>query len=87
MQWPKESKNDKQRSPNHAQKTTNPTKKLGELGYARGVSSSCSTSNIRRVTLVKNRWQVIRKKIEDGIATTKNGTYPWPSVTKIFRNV
>ena len=47
--------------PNHAEKTTNPTKKLGELGYARGVSSSCSTSNTRRVTLVKNRWPSVTK--------------------------
>ena len=56
-------KKKRQRSPNHAQKTTNTTKNLGELGYARGVSSFCSTSNTRRVTLVKNRWQVIRKNI------------------------
>ena len=46
--------------PNHAEKTTNPTKKLGELGYARGVSSSCSTSNTVVLLLLKiggHLWQ------------------------------
>jgi hypothetical protein len=59
-QWPKEKvQNDKQRSTKHTLKTKDritrtPLKTGGELRYSGRVSSSCSTSNTRRVNLVTN---------------------------------
>ena len=59
-QWPKEKvQKDKQRSTKHIYKTNDrvtrcPLKTMGELGYSERISSSCSTSDIRRVNLVTN---------------------------------
>ena len=59
-QWPKEKvQKDKQRSTKHAYKTKDrvtrtPPKTRGELRCSGKVSSSCSTSGIRRVNLVTN---------------------------------
>jgi hypothetical protein len=50
------------------------------------VSSSCSISGTRRVTLVKTPVISHEWGKKDGIVTTTNGTYPWSSVTQIFRN-
>ena len=65
-QWPKEKlQKDKQRSTKHIYKTKDrvtrtPLKTGGELGCSGRVSSSCSTSDIRRVNLVTS--PVIRRK-------------------------
>ena len=65
-QWPKEKgQKDKQRSTKYTHKTKDratqaPPKTGGELGCSGRVSSSCSTSDIRRVNLVTN--PVIRRK-------------------------
>ena len=59
-QWPKEKgQKDKQRSTKHTHKTKDrvtqtPLKNGGELRCSGRVSSSCSTSGIRRVTLATN---------------------------------
>ena len=57
-QWPKEKvQTDKQRSTKHTYKTKDrvtPLKTGGELSCSGRVSSSCSTSGIRRVNLVTN---------------------------------
>jgi hypothetical protein len=59
-QWPKEQvQKDKQRSTKHTYKTKDrvtrtPLKTGGELKCSGRVSSSCSTSDIRRVNLVTN---------------------------------
>ena len=61
-QWPKEKvQKDKQRSTKHTHKTKyrvtrtmNSTKTRGELRCSGRVSSSCSTSDTRRVNLVTN---------------------------------
>ena len=59
-QWPKEKvQKDKQRSTKHTYKTKDrvtrtPLKTGGELRCSRKVSSSCSTSDTRRVNLVTN---------------------------------
>ena len=52
---------------------------------SKSVSSSCSIIDCC-ITLVKN--PMISNKIwkENGMATTTNRTYPWSSVTQIFRN-
>ena len=55
---------------------TNTTKTHGQLRCYEMVSSFCSTSGARRVTLVTN--PMIRHKGEkDRIVISTNGTYPW----------
>ena len=59
-QWPKEkAQKDKQRFTKHTYKTKNqvtrtPLKIVGELTLSGRVSSSCSTSDTRRVNIVTN---------------------------------
>ena len=59
-QWPKvKTQKNKQRSTKHTHKTNDrvtrtPLNTGGELGCSRRVSSSCSTSDTRRVDLVTN---------------------------------
>jgi hypothetical protein len=59
-QWPKEKvQKDKQRSTKHTYKTKDwvtrtPLKPGGELGWSGRVSSSCSTSDTRRINIVTN---------------------------------
>jgi hypothetical protein len=49
------------------------------------VSSSCSTSGIRRVNLVTNP-VIIREWGKHLEVLTTSGTYPWSIVTQIFNN-
>jgi hypothetical protein len=65
---------------------TNPTKNLGRTHVLSGwVSSSCSTSDNRRVNLITNLvishvWGKNREVF------TTSGTYPWSFGTQIFHN-
>ena len=90
-QWPEEKvQKDKERSTKHTHKTKGrvtrtPLKSGGELKYSGRVSSSCSTSDIRRVNLVtspviSHEWR------KDREVHTTSGTYPWSFVTQIFHN-
>ena len=81
---------DKQRSTKHTYKTKDrvtrtPLKIGGELRCSGRVSSSCSTSDTRRVNLVTN--PVICHELgKDREVFTISGTYPWSFVTQIFHN-
>jgi hypothetical protein len=90
-QWPKgKVQKDKQLSTKHTYKTKDrvtqtPLKTGGELRCSWRVSSSCSTSDTRRVNLVKN--PVISHEYgKDWEVLTTSGTYPWSFVTQIFNN-
>ena len=48
--------------------------------YTGRVGSSCSASDSRHVTYVKNQMIGYDRGKNDGIATTTNGIYPWSSV-------
>ena len=48
-------------------------------------SSSCSTSETRRVNLVTNP-VINHKQGKDREVLTTSGTYPWSFVTQIFHN-
>jgi len=62
-----------------------PIKYRGELRCSGRISSSCSTSDTCRVTLVKN--PVISLECgNDREVFTTSGTYPWSFVTPIFRS-
>jgi hypothetical protein len=66
--------------------TRTPLKTRGELMCSGRISSSCSTSGTRRVTLVtytaiSHEWGKDRKVL------TTSETYPWSFMTQIFRNV
>ena len=88
-QWPKEKlQNDKQRSTKHAYTTKDrltrtPVKTGGELRRFGRVSSSCSTSDTRRVNLDTNPVISYQRGKERELLTT-SGTYPWSFVTQIF---
>jgi hypothetical protein len=90
-QWPKEKvQKDKQRSTKHAHKikdqvTRTPLKTGDELRCSVRVSSSCSTSDTRRVNLVTNP-VISREWGKDREVLTRSGTYPWSFVTQIFHN-
>jgi hypothetical protein len=65
---------------------TNPLTTVDELKWSKSVSSSCSTSCIRRVSLptnpaINNEWR------QDRIVNTTNGMFPWSFVTQIFPSV
>ena len=90
-QWPKEKvQNDKQWSTKHTHKTKDrvtrtPLKNRGELRCSGRVSSSCSTSDTRRVNLAINpvtspEWGKVQEVF------TTSGTYPWSFVTQIFHS-
>ena len=49
------------------------------------VSSSCSTSDTRRVNLVTNP-VISHERGKDREVFTTSGTYPWSFVTQIFHN-
>ena len=49
------------------------------------VSSSCSTSDTRRVNLVTNT-VISNERGKDREVFTTSGTYPWSFVTQIFHN-
>jgi hypothetical protein len=90
-QWPKEKvQKDKQRSTKHTHKTKHrvtrtPLKTGGELRWSGRVSSSCSTSDIRRANLVIN--PVINHECgKDREVLTTSETYSWSFVTQIFYN-
>jgi hypothetical protein len=90
-QWPKEKvQKYKQRSTKHIYKTKDrvtrtPLKTRGELRCSGRVSSSCSTSNTRRVNLVTNP-VISHEWGKDREVFTTSGTYPWSFVTQIFHN-
>ena len=90
-QWPKEKvQKNKQGSTKHTYKTKDrvtrtPLKTRGELRCFGRVSSSCSTSDTRRVNLVTNsvtshEWGKDRELL------TTSGTYPRSFVREIFHN-
>jgi hypothetical protein len=79
---------DKQRSKKHTYKTKDrvtrtPLKTGGELRCSGRVSSSCSTSDTRRVNLVTNP-VISHERGKDREVFTTSGTYLWSSVTQIF---
>ena len=86
-QWPKEKvQKDKQRSTKHTYKTKDratrtPLKTGGELMCSGRVSSSCSTSDTRRVNLVTNPVISHVRGKEREVFTT-SVTYPWSFVTQ-----
>ena len=88
-QWPKEKvQKDKQRSTKHTYNTKvrvtqTPLKSGGELKCSGRVSSSYSTSGIRRVNLVTNP-VISREWGKDREEFTTSGTYPWSYVIQIF---
>jgi hypothetical protein len=90
-QWPKKKvQNDKQRSTKHTYKTKDrvtwtPLKTGGELRCSWRVSSSCSTSDTRRVNLVTNPVISHERGKEREVLRT-SGTYPWSFVTQIYHN-
>jgi hypothetical protein len=90
-QRPKEKvQKDKQRSTKHIYKTKDrvtrtPLKTRGELRCSGRVSSSCSTSDTRRVNLVTNP-VISHEWGKDREVFTTSGTYPWSFVTQIFHN-
>jgi hypothetical protein len=90
-QWPEEKvQKDKKRSTKHTYKTkdrvTRTTLKAGgELMSSGRVSSSCSTSDTRRVNLVTNP-VISHERGKDREVLTTSGTYPWSLVTQIFHN-
>jgi hypothetical protein len=90
-QWPKEKvQKDKQRSTKHIYKTKDrvtrtPLKTRGELRCSGRVSSSCSTSDTRRVNLVTNP-VISHEWGKDREVFTTSGTHPWSFVTQIFHN-
>jgi len=72
-----------QKTKNRATRT--PLTTGGKFSCSRTVSSSCSTSDTCRVTLVTNT--VINHEWgTDPIVITTNGTYPWSFVTQLLRN-
>ena len=88
-QWPKEKvQKDKQRSTKHTYKTKDrvtrtPLKTGVELRCSGRVSSSCSTSDTRRVNLVTTP-VISHERGKDREVFTPSGTYPWSFVTQIF---
>jgi hypothetical protein len=90
-QWPKErAQKDKQWSTKHTYKikdrvTRTPLKTGGKLRYSGRVSSSCSTSDTRRVNLATNPVISYERRNDREVLTT-SGAYPWSFVTQIFHN-
>ena len=88
-QWPKEKvQKDKQRYTKHTYKTKDrvtraPLRIGGELMWSGRVSSSCSTSGTRRVTLVTHP-VISREWGKDREVLATSGTYPGSFVTQIF---
>ena len=84
-QWPKDKvQKDKQLSTKHIYKTKDrvtqtPLKTGGELRCSGRVSGSCSTSDTRRVNLVKNP-VTSHERGKDREVFTTSGTYPWSLV-------
>jgi len=91
MQWLKKKvQTDKQRSTKHThitkdRVTRTPLKTGNELRCSGRVSSSCSTSDTRRINLVANPVISHERGKDRGVVTT-SGTYPWSFVTQIFHN-
>jgi len=87
-QWPKEKvHNDKQWSTKHTYKTKDritrtPLKTGGEFRCSGRVSSSCFTSDTRRVNLVTNP-VISHERGKDREMFMTSGTYPWSFVTDI----
>jgi hypothetical protein len=65
--------------------TRTPLKTGGELMCSGRVSSSCSTSDTRRVNFVIHP-VISREWGQDREVFTTSGTYPWSFVTQIFHN-
>ena len=75
---------DKQRSTKHTYKTKDRVTRTllktgGELMCSGRISSSCSTSDTRRVNLVTNP-VISHERGNDREVFTTNGTYPWSFV-------
>ena len=90
-QWSKEKvQKDKQRTRKHTYKTKDrvtrtPLKTGGELMCSGRVSSSCFTSDTRRVNLVTNP-VISHERGKDREVFTTSGTYLWSFATQIFHN-
>jgi hypothetical protein len=90
-QWRKEKgQKDIQRSTKHTYKTKDrvtwtPLKTRGELTCSGRISSSCSTSDTRRVNLVTNP-VISHEWGKDREMFTTSTTYPWLFVTQIFHS-
>jgi hypothetical protein len=65
--------------------TRTPLKTGGELRSSGRVSSSCSTSDTRRVNQVTNP-VISHERGKDREVFTTSRTYPWSFVTQIFHN-
>ena len=81
---------DKQRSTKHTYKTKDRVTRISlktgvELGCFGRVSSSCSTSDTRRVNLVTNP-VISHERGKDREVFTTSGTYPWSFIKQIFHN-
>ena len=63
--------------------TSNPTKNRGEFRCSERVSSSCSTSGIRRVTLFRTP-MISHEWGKNQLVITTSGTYPWSFMTQTF---
>jgi hypothetical protein len=91
-QWPKEKgQKDKKRSTKHTYKTEDratrtPLKTGYELGCSERVSSSCCTSNTRRVNIVTNP-VISHEWGKDREVFMTNGTYPWSFMIQIFHSI
>ena len=89
--WSKEKvQKDEQRSTKHTYKTKDqvtrtPLKNGAELMCSRMVSSSCSTSDTRRVNVVKNP-VISHERGKHREVFTTSGTYSCSFVTQIFHN-
>jgi hypothetical protein len=90
-QWSKEKvQKDKQRTRKHTYKTKDrvtrtPLKTGGELMCSGRVSSSCFTSDTRRVNLATNP-VISHERGKDREVFTTSGTYLWSFATQIFHN-
>ena len=90
-QWPKEKRqrtNSNLQNITHKTKdrvTRTPLKTVCKFGCSGRISSSCSTSGTRRVTLVTNL-VISHERGKDRKVFTKSGTYPWSFVTQMFRS-
>ena len=88
-QWSKEKvQKDKQRTRKHTYKTKDrvtrtPLKTGGELMCSGTVSSSCFTSDTRRVNLVTNP-VISHERGKDREVFTTSGTHLWSFATQIF---
>jgi hypothetical protein len=84
-QWPKE-KVQTTISKTKDRVTRTPLKTGDEIRCSERVSSSCSTSDTRRVNLVTNP-VIIHDRGKDREVLTTSGTYPSSFVTQVFHKI